>query len=1368
MTQDTFKLEVGKLDTSNLTNQGFTSVNFSSSFGSTPVIFSQVQTNNDTEFVRTRQNNISSTGFSLAMEEEEALQNGHALESVGWLALDAVEGNWDGHLFEAGSTGTSVNQNFSTIALSSEFAEAPELMAAMASYNGSDPAGVRYRNLGTDSVDVKIEEDQSHDTEVDHANEVVNFLALEGEGLLTDVNGTVIGEFGRITNFNQNSQTIDLQNSYTNPVVFLPTLSYNGADPSTTRITAIDSDSFTTFLEEAEYKDGSHTTEDVSYFVFEAGSWELGIGEQLSGSSDDDLLVGGLYNDIIEGGSGDDIIVGKEGGDVVFGDGGADYFWLTDIADGGDTVQDFNSAEGDRLVLSATLEQTANFDQLAFDSATGTLSLAGNDLVTLQNVTSLDLETDIIVSEAFGIEEHSENGTVVGSVAIANPASSNAYQIVQGNSDGIFAIDSLTGELSVADSSQLDRETVDLHQLFVEATDASGQTLSKYVTVHVSDVNEAPSFSGSTSFSIGENPHDGAVVGTVSATDPEADTIAYKIVSGNERDAFTIDENTGEITIADGRELDYETQNSYTLTLKAIDARGETTTTDVAIAIEDGNEAPEIAIDDDETFIFHDENNNNGTIVARVPATDENGQNPIFSVVGGTGQNYFDITVDGKIIIADAVGLRSDGADEYNLNIQVADGFNQSLTDEVTVVLEKSQFTNVIGQYGTDSPFNPIDVGDYSHPTFADIDRDGDMDAFVGRSDGTIAYFSNNNGSFVPDNNLNPLKSVNLPDTGADPTFADIDNDGDLDAIIGGNLNEIYYYQNNNGSFVEKTGSANPFDSITGFNPSFADIDEDGDLDAFIPEGKDSDYSINYYRNDGGTFTKDSNNNPFQNNIPVTPDVAFADIDGDGDTDAAVGANDGKIKYFRNDNGIFNEQTGSNNPFNSIDVGDNARPSFADIDDDGYLDLVVGSNDGKLAYYKGTQSVFSLDFSSAGQSVWDSGSSTQLEWNWSPLQDLIGTDKITWDITPSKDFGFVEVGAGTYGGIGLNTGYAIDSGSIDSELPVDVWVDLPESISSGQTITLSSGFSLADTANFETTTPRLSAYLDFLFEIYAGGWVTIDYKIDDYTYDISAVDIDESFNFQFDTEDMNFSFDEIENDSFTIGSFGYETGGFGDISGYTPNIDIEGDRASSNSLSGYKSDLFLDASLDLDKVLLTALSEAGIPYLSAAAEALDYVIEGNLDLGLAYANWNLFDASFTGDFYLAQDLDLTVDELTGELNVEGYANPVPFTVGTDLQITPQDTNGDGKVDITGTVNIDPILNNTTSVEYELDIPLTALEGSAGYDVSIWPFDFSDDVEFGPVWSDNIDINNGSFDLYSSSFDLGGFNTAEIDFSIPIA
>lgn len=84
---------------------------------------------------------------------------------------------------------------------------------------------------------------------------------------------------------------------------------------------------------------------------------------------------------------------------------------------------------------------------------------------------------------------------------------------------------------------------------------------------------------------------------------------------------------------------------------------------------------------------------------------------------------------------------------------------------------------------------------------------------------------------------------------------------------------------------------------------------------------------------------------------------SFIDLDGDKDLDLVVGTQNDGIKYFKNTGGVnlanFEEQIGTSNPFNNIKlVG--AAPTFADLDGNGTPDLVLGGTDGSLNYYVNT------------------------------------------------------------------------------------------------------------------------------------------------------------------------------------------------------------------------------------------------------------------------------------------------------------------------------------------------------------------------------------------------------------------------------
>ena len=178
-------LEVGSVNTNATTTSQWETINLDAGFADTPVILSQVQTKNEDEFVRTRQNNATASSFQLALEEEEALlASGHATETVGWMAISAGSGNWSDLSYQAGYTGNQVTDRWHTLNLDG-FGAAPQLLASVSSYDGADSVGLRYQNLTSSEVKLKLEEDTSQDSETSHTTENVGFLALGGSGILS-------------------------------------------------------------------------------------------------------------------------------------------------------------------------------------------------------------------------------------------------------------------------------------------------------------------------------------------------------------------------------------------------------------------------------------------------------------------------------------------------------------------------------------------------------------------------------------------------------------------------------------------------------------------------------------------------------------------------------------------------------------------------------------------------------------------------------------------------------------------------------------------------------------------------------------------------------------------------------------------------------------------------------------------------------------------------------------------------------------------------------------------------------------------------------------------------------------------------------
>jgi len=280
---------------------------------------------------------------------------------------------------------------------------------------------------------------------------------------------------------------------------------------------------------------------------------------------------------------------------------------------------------------------------------------------------------------------------------------------------------------------------------------------------------------------------------------------------------------------------------------------------------------------------------------------------------------------------------------------------------------------------GSNNPYNELSVGEYACPDFVDIDNDNDWDVFFALGDGNIVYYENigniEQPFFKQQTNLdNPLNMANgIAYAGI--AFADIDGDGDSDAFVSSVYAFIRYYKNMGSAdsplFEQQTGAANPLDAYEeGFEAklTFVDIDNDQDLDVFIGD----DYGmIRFYKNNGSITQADfieiiGPDNPL-NNVYVgdfaKPD--FADLDQDGDQDLIIGEESGTFHYFENtgdaQNPMFTQLIGSDNPFDGFDAGEESKPVYCDLDGDGAIDLSAGNVSGSIHYYQNMSTISGIE-----------------------------------------------------------------------------------------------------------------------------------------------------------------------------------------------------------------------------------------------------------------------------------------------------------------------------------------------------------------------------------------------------------------------
>ncbi|NGX83578.1 FG-GAP-like repeat-containing protein [Aequorivita sp. KMM 9714] len=234
--------------------------------------------------------------------------------------------------------------------------------------------------------------------------------------------------------------------------------------------------------------------------------------------------------------------------------------------------------------------------------------------------------------------------------------------------------------------------------------------------------------------------------------------------------------------------------------------------------------------------------------------------------------------------------------------------------------------------------------------SFADVDNDGDLDALVvtyGRNGvGKKNYFYRNNGDGTF--NYEPSNAIGAPLTYSEmANWIDLNNDQFMDAYITNSIvstRNLYFENQGDGSFEAVTGLSITNETLASRSINWIDYDGDGDSDLFITNENNSTNSL--YRNDGpNNFTQITNLSITQNG-KNSAGSSWADVDNDGDFDLFVANWNGQAnQLFINENGTFIEQVNSEI---ALEIGSSFGSAFADVDNDGDLDLLVCN-----AYYTG-------------------------------------------------------------------------------------------------------------------------------------------------------------------------------------------------------------------------------------------------------------------------------------------------------------------------------------------------------------------------------------------------------------------------------
>lgn len=161
--------------------QAATTQAFSPAFAAAPVVFTQVATTAEAAPTFERLSNVTTTGFTVQLDEEEAADRVHLGETVHFLAIQpgSARLNLTGTVFQAGISSNNINSTAFTNVNYSRKIALPVILGDIQTRNDADPVLPRYTNSNYEYlISLLAREETSLDTEITHAAETMSFLSL--------------------------------------------------------------------------------------------------------------------------------------------------------------------------------------------------------------------------------------------------------------------------------------------------------------------------------------------------------------------------------------------------------------------------------------------------------------------------------------------------------------------------------------------------------------------------------------------------------------------------------------------------------------------------------------------------------------------------------------------------------------------------------------------------------------------------------------------------------------------------------------------------------------------------------------------------------------------------------------------------------------------------------------------------------------------------------------------------------------------------------------------------------------------------------------------------------------------------------------
>jgi hypothetical protein len=279
-------------------------------------------------------------------------------------------------------------------------------------------------------------------------------------------------------------------------------------------------------------------------------------------------------------------------------------------------------------------------------------------------------------------------------------------------------------------------------------------------------------------------------------------------------------------------------------------------------------------------------------------------------------------------------GPRTDYGENYPSSVALGDVNGDGILDMVSADYYGWDFTVRLGNGdGTFGSPNPFGYGPYPNQVvLADVNGDGKLDAsssnFFYDGDSVSVMLGNGDGTFGP---AVGYFAGNFHDSLA---VSDLNHDGMPDIVTTNNSNGTVSVLLNNGDGTFGSPTSYSIGDYGSYSVATADVDNDGNLDVIVGTSN------------GVAVLLNSGNGTFGSPAPYyfgsyTSSVAVGDVNGDGRPDIMAIPSQYYGTVFvvlNNGDGTFGSPTGY-----SINGNNSSSVALGDLNNDGKLDIVVGS-----------------------------------------------------------------------------------------------------------------------------------------------------------------------------------------------------------------------------------------------------------------------------------------------------------------------------------------------------------------------------------------------------------------------------------------